>query len=127
IPTEAYVFGIIGRLSIEKGLPVLIDAFSKFTKNSNIEDNVYLLIEGAGDLFDLLKEQIKANNIQHKVIMPGAIYAEEDKAKILSAMDCFVFPSLAEGFGIVPIEAMAMKVPVIASDLEVLQEVCGSQ
>ncbi len=50
---------------------------------------------------------------------------EEEKWDYLNALDIFVFPSLAEGFGISLIEAMAADTACLASDLEVLQEVGG--
>lgn len=129
IPQSAYVFGIIGRLSIEKGLPILIEGFAKFLalqKPSEAAEPVYLMIQGAGGLYPKLLEQVEKLGLIDSVIMPGTVYSDEDKIKFLAAFDAFVFPSLAEGFGIVPIEAMAMGLPVICSDLEVLQEVGGS-
>ena len=114
-------------MSAEKGLPVLIDGFAKFLEYSGIEkDLTYLIIEGKGELHEKLKTQIEEKGLTANVVIPGVRYSDEDKIKLLSTFDVFVFPSLAEGFGIVPIEAMAMGVPVICSDLEVLQEVGGS-
>ncbi|OGC47171.1 hypothetical protein A2886_00810 [candidate division WWE3 bacterium RIFCSPHIGHO2_01_FULL_42_13] len=127
IPQNAYVLGNLGRLSAEKGLPVLIDGFAKFLEYPGIEkDLTYLIIEGKGELHEKLKTQIEEKGLTANVVIPGVRYSDEDKIKLLSTFDVFVFPSLAEGFGIVPIEAMAMGVPVICSDLEVLQEVGGS-
>ena len=50
-------------------------------------------------------------------IAPGKI------GEFLAALDCFVFPSCAETFGLAPVEAAQAGVPVVANDLEVLREV----
>jgi glycosyltransferase EpsF len=127
IPQAAYVFGLIGRLSIEKGVPVLVEAFSNFFDSPTVDkDNTYLLLVGGGDLREELKTKIKELNMGGNIVLTGVPYTEEDKVKYLASFDAFVFPSLAEGFGLVLIEAMSMSLPVICSDLEVLQEVGGS-
>lgn len=125
-----FVFGSLGRLSKEKGTADLIAAFAKLlTKleqiNSIERDNLKLFIGGGGVLYEQMKKLAKSLNIEDKVIFTD-IYRDEDKAKLFNLLDVFVFPSLAEGFGFVLIEAMAMSLPIIASDLEVLQEVGGS-
>lgn len=58
------------------------------------------------------------------VIRLGYVTDEELKALYLSAI-CFVFPSLYEGFGIPPIEAMSCGCPVIASNAASIPEICG--
>lgn len=54
----------------------------------------------------------------------GYVTDEQLKGLYRSAL-CFVFPSRYEGFGIPPLEAMAMGCPVIASDIAAVKEVCG--
>jgi glycosyltransferase involved in cell wall biosynthesis len=124
LPAETFVFGVIGRLSAEKGTDVLIDAYAKFLEYG-VDDATHLLIIGGGPLLDELNEKIKRLSLEDRITITGR-YSEEDKFKYLAALDTFTFPSLAEGFGIVLIEAMAAGLPIIASDLEVLQEVGGS-
>lgn len=125
--TEApYVFGYLGRLTVEKGVDVLLEAFAKLLKRAKIDPSaVKLVIAGGGELESALKDRASELGIQESVGFLG-IFAEEDKVSIYNSFDALVFPSLAEGFGIVPIEAMSMELPVVASDLDVLQEVCGS-
>jgi glycosyltransferase involved in cell wall biosynthesis len=127
IPEDAYVFGIIGRLSMEKGIPSLIEGFTNFFNSPTVnKDKTYLLVVGGGAIKEEVLAKVKELNMGANIIVTGVSYLEEDKVKYLSSFDTFVFPSLAEGFGIVLLEAMAMPLPVICSDLEVLQEVGGS-
>jgi len=124
ISDGTFVFGVIGRLSAEKGTSVLVDAYSKFLEYG-VDEETHLLIVGGGVLEEELQKKINDLQLEDKVSITGR-YTDEDKIKYLSSFNTFVFPSLAEGFGIVLIEGMAAGLPVIASDLEVLQEVGGS-
>lgn len=51
--------------------------------------------------------------------------SDEDLLKLYNSADAFIFPSIYEGFGLPPIEAMACGCPVMVSDIPVLREVCG--
>jgi len=123
IPEDAFVFGNLGRITQEKGHEVLVRAFSKFL-NSQLfrKEKMYLLIVGGGALEDKIKNLVKELELDKNVVITGR-FDDEDKIKYFSAFDVFVFPTLAEGFGIVLIEAMSMGLPVICSNLEVLKEV----
>jgi len=55
----------------------------------------------------------------------GGVYIDSDLACLYHNAFCFVFPSLQEGFGIPPLEAMTCGCPVIVSDIPVHHEVCG--
>ncbi len=123
IPKNAFVFGNVSRLTVEKGHSILLEAFAEFLRFSVLtRDDFYLVLAGGGELAKDLKKQAKELEIDDKVIITG-VFEEEDKVKFYSLFDVFVFPSLAEGFGIVLIEAMCMGIPVISSDLPVLKEV----
>ena len=71
-----------------------------------------------------MRSLIEELNLDGKVIITG-YFDEAEKVKYYSTFDAFVFPSLAEGFGIVLIEALYMGIPTICSDIEVLTEVGG--
>jgi glycosyltransferase involved in cell wall biosynthesis len=116
-----FVIGNMSRLTEEKGHEILIKAFSKLPKDKF----PYLVIAGDGHLKDYLYGLSLRLGISDRVKFLG-VFLDQDKTKILSALDLFVFPTFAEGFGIVMIEAMASKIPVIASDLPVLREVAGN-
>ncbi len=51
---------------------------------------------------------------------------EEDKKPLLKAASVFVYPSLYEGFGIPPLEAMALGIPTVVSDQTSLPEIVGT-
>ena len=119
------MFGNIGRISREKGHDILLDAYKKFlgTDMYHAKDFV-LFIAGGGELESEIRQLAISKGIGDKVIFTGE-FPPEDLAKLYSAFDFFVFPTLAEGFGLVLIEAMYFGLPVICSDLEVLKEVAG--
>lgn len=125
IPESSYVFGNMSRTTREKGQDVLIRAFAKFLHSHNSEkEKFYLLIVGGGELEASLKDLSKELKIDPNVVITGR-FREEDKVKYLAAFDIFVFPSLAEGFGIVLMESLVIGIPTLCSDLEVLKEVGG--
>ena len=62
--------------------------------------------------------------VQHRLVLPGVI-AENDKPAVLSAAQAFAFPSLYEGFGLPPLEAMACGRPVLASNVSSIPEILG--
>jgi glycosyltransferase involved in cell wall biosynthesis len=129
LPSNAFVFGNISRLTKEKGHEVLIDAFAEFLKDSEEKkldiSNIYMIIAGGGDLEDHLKRKTQGLGLSGKVFFSGR-FEDVDLIKFYSTFDAFLFPSLAEGFGLVLIEAMVSGVSVICSDLDVLKEVGGS-
>ena len=123
---DSYVIGNLSRLTEEKGHSILIDAFQKFLEYQVLDkEKVRLLIAGGGKLEEEVRGQVSLFGLQDLVVVTGKFPAE-DLVKFYSAFDMFVFPSLAEGFGIVLIEAMYSGLPIICSDLDVLKEVGGS-
>ena len=68
--------------------------------------------------------RIQALNVASRVIRPGMI-READLPVVYSLADVFVFPSLIEGFGLPPLEAMACGTPVLASTTPAVSEVVG--
>ncbi|MFE7088918.1 glycosyltransferase family 4 protein, partial [Sphingobacterium spiritivorum] len=115
---DDFVFGFVGRLVKDKGLEELVLAFQKLSKLSK---NIKLLIVGSfEENMTLTKETI--NSIYKD---PGILYVgpQKDVRPYFKAMDVFVLPSYREGFGIVLIEAGAMKIPSITTDITGCNEV----
>jgi len=123
LPKDAFIFGTVGRMSQEKGTDILVKAFAEFLKHPlNSKHPFYLLLAGGGVLEDEIKQLVSDLGLEKKVILTG-VFKEEDKSRYYSALNVFVFPTLAEGFGIVLMEAMVSELPILSSDLPVLHEV----
>lgn len=112
IPGDAFVYGFVGRINRDKGVSELLEAYSKIIEN---ESDTYLIMIGPmdadSDLDVFFRETVKS---QPSVIWLGP---RNDPEKCLAAMDLVVLPTYREGFGIVAIEAQAMGVPVLTTDV----------
>lgn len=107
----------LGTLQPRKNILVIIEAL----KNLDLQ----LVLAGnreAHNFDQKIDEAIEKNGLQDKIIFAGWI-DEEDKPILLQMADCFVFPSLYEGFGIPIIEAMSAGTPIICSDIPVFREI----
>lgn len=123
---DKFVFGNIGRLSIEKGIADLLDAYASLIgRNTEFRSNTSLLLAGGGPLEQEFKEKIKELKIENNVVITGK-FENPDLVKFYSVIDLFIHPSHAEGFGIVLIEALASRIPVICTDLPVFKEVAAT-
>ena len=91
----------------------------------NIGDCKLVLGGARGWEYTKIFETVTEYGLEQDVVFPGYLPAE-DLPKLYSGAKAFVFPSLYEGFGIPPLEAMACGVPVITSDCSCLPEVTGS-
>ncbi len=107
----------LGRLSEQKGHYISIGAMALLR-----EQNISLDIIGDGELRSKLEEQIAENKLEGKVRLLGARNQEYIFSN-LKEYDALLQPSIFEGFGLVAVEAMAAKIPVIASDIDGLTEV----
>ncbi len=116
------VLGVVGRTSAEKGQDLLIKAFYKLSQEF---DHIRLAIIGGGPLQETYQTMLNDLELTNKSIITG-VFLDEDKSTLFSTLNVCVFPSRAEGFGYVPLEALALEIPVIASDLPVLKEVLGN-
>ncbi len=111
IPQDAFVLGHIGRFSDYKNHTFLIDVFSEVYKENK---NAFLLLIGAGELLNNIKTKIDKYGLKNRVMI---LSHRSDIPQLLRAMDVFVFPSLFEGLGIVLIEAQALGLRCIVSDV----------
>jgi len=115
----------VGAEEPRKNIQLLIDSFRKL---KNKIPQVKLLKVGMPNYIGVRKKllkQIESLGLQQDVIFAGYV-SETDLAKIYNAVDLFVFPSLYEGFGMPPLEAMACGTPVITSNTSSLPEVVGN-
>lgn len=108
------VFGFCGRFCKDKGTPELLEAYKLF-KNRHPEINVRLLLVGPFDERDVLPEETKkAMHESEDIVLTGHVL-KKDIPMYYRLMDCFIFPSHREGFGMCVIEASAMEVPVLVA------------
>lgn len=112
IPDDAYVFGFVGRVDVDKGFNEMIAAFQRVSAEH--EDARFLFV-GLEDKIDLVDQQLyKWSKESDRVVYTGVV---PDSEVYESAMDCLLLPSYREGFGSVVIEAGALGIPVIATDI----------
>ena len=81
-------------------------------------------VGGGGWLFDAVQRQVESLQLSDDVIFAGHV-ADADLPALYSGADCFLMPSLYEGFGIPVLEAMACGAPVVCSKVSSLPEVAG--
>ena len=107
-----FVFGFVGRLKKDKGINELFEAFKALSEQFG---DIYLLMVGPTESDPSIDAELFewAKNNDH-IIFTG--YTNEVE-KYLSAMDVYILPSYREGFGMGVIEAEAMGVPVIVTDI----------
>ncbi|MCM2267371.1 MAG: glycosyltransferase [Elusimicrobiales bacterium] len=105
------------RLSAEKGLFTLLDALAE-ARSSGLA--LKCVIAGEGPLRAALEERAGKLGLAGQVLFTGFL---RDVSPLLAASDAFLLPSLREGLPIGLLEAMAMGKPVIASDIEGVNEV----
>lgn len=72
--------------------------------------------------YDRLKDKAKSLGLKNHVILPGYV-VDDDLTVLYKEAEAYVFPSLSEGFGIPGLDAMALGVPVICSDIQTFNEV----
>lgn len=113
ISHDEIVIGIIGRLQVAKGYLEFLKMASMIAQSYK---NVRFMIVGEATRgheteAQMILAKIEELGLQQRIIYTGY---REDVPSLLAAMDLFVFPSRAEAFGLVLIEAMAMQLPVIA-------------
>ncbi len=112
IPEDIFLLGYIVRFTNQKDPFTLIQAFNKVVSKY---DKVKLLMVGEGELKIPSVELVKDLNLSDKVIFETF---RTDVPAILKAIDVYCLPSLWEGFPIGILEAMAMKVPVVATPVD---------
>jgi glycosyltransferase involved in cell wall biosynthesis len=113
----------VGTVEPRKNLRALVQAFKEVSRATNARPQ--LVIAGKrGWLTDDLFAELKASGVAQRVLFTGYL-PDEDLCALYSSCKAFVYPSLYEGFGLPPLEAMACGAPVIASRIPSLSEVTG--
>jgi len=104
----------VGALRTGKNYQYLVEAF-KSLKNKNIELHIF----GMGPQQNILQNEINDSGV--KVILKGQV---KNIHELLPQYNLFVMPSLFEGFSLSVLEAMAMRIPLLLSDIPSFREQC---
>lgn len=115
VPKDVFLFGTVGRLVPVKGYQYLIKAMGKLHSQFS---KAQVVIVGDGRMKGELQSLIVDERANGSVILAGW---KDGAARYVKAFDVFVISSLSEGMPLAMMEAMAGKVPVIASDIPSLK------
>jgi glycosyltransferase involved in cell wall biosynthesis len=110
----------VGTLEPRKNLRAALRAFRQVA--DEVEDCSLVVAGGRGWRNELFEREL--DKASERVVLTGYL-EDEELVRLYSGADCFLFPSLSEGFGFPVLEAMACGAPVVSSDRTSLPEVVG--
>ena len=122
VDDETRVLVMLSRHEADKGIDVAISAVERALPNV---DSARLLVAGrTGNATTRLRDQIAAAGLEHVVTLLGP---RDDTAELLCAGDVFLAPSRREGLPGAVLEAMALEIPVVGSDIPSVLEAVGDE
>ncbi len=114
----------LGTLEPRKNLALLLNAYSRL-RESGASPPPLILAGAKGWMYECLYSQVEQLGMSDSVRFQGYVHPDE-LPLWYNAATCFVYPSLYEGFGLPPLEAMACGTPVLSSNAASLPEVVGN-
>jgi glycosyltransferase involved in cell wall biosynthesis len=120
--TKPY-FIYTGQWRAHKNVIRLIRAFALIRRRYQL-DHQLVLVGRVDSVYPQVMATIKELGLQDDVVLTGYV-ADDELPYLYNGADCFVFPSLYEGFGLPPLEAMACGTPVVSSNVSCMPEVLG--
>lgn len=111
IPEDAFVLLSVGELGARKNHQVVIDALGELKEKHELGD-IYYIIAGTGVLRDKYQDSARHYGISDRLILLGS---RDDVDELCAMADVFIHPSIREGLGIAPLEAMSSGLPLISS------------
>ncbi len=117
IPDGCIALVIVGRLDPQKGHTFLFRALNDDRLKGR---DIKLFVAGKGQLENELRREVEALGLQDKIVFLGST---KDVRGTIGCCDIFILPSVYEGFGIALLEAMALKIPCIASYVDGVKEI----
>lgn len=120
---EGYIL-CVGNLQPRKNLKTLIEAYVKLRRADAIRNKLVLVGRKAwlhDDIFAAARDSGYADELVFTGYVP-----DDDLVALYNAADLFVYPSIFEGFGLPPLEAMACGTPVVCSNTSSIPEVVGA-
>ncbi len=121
LPDRMILF--VGTLEPRKNVPSLIRAFAQAKRKGRLPHRL-VLVGARGWKHSEIDKTVEREGLSNDVMLAGYV-PEEELVEWYRAADLFVYPSLYEGFGLPPLEAMASGTPVITSNVASLPEVVG--
>jgi len=120
-PRAGGTVGFIGRYDEpRKGMDVLVPALEKLVPQ---RPGLRLLVAGRGEAEEFLAGVPRA--VRERIDLMGQV-SEHDKARMLKSVDVYCAPNTGqESFGVILLEAMAARTPIVASELEAFKRVLG--
>jgi len=113
----------VGNAYPHKNLDALVAGFAAYRQNG-FADRTLVLVGASDYFYERLKRETELRKLAEHVIFFGQASDAELTALYLGA-ESYVFPSLCEGFGLPPLEAMANGLPVASSNASCLPEILG--
>ena len=112
-------------LEPRKNLTRLVNAFARIVANPSLQDVRLVLVGATGWKSEPLLDTIRGAGVpSDRIVMLGHV-PDDDLAALLTGASVFAYPSLYEGFGLPPLEAMQCGAPVVTSNTSSLPEVVG--
>lgn len=111
----------VGTVEPRKNIPMLVAAFERTLLNRQLQ---LVIAGGSGWLAGPSLEAIKHSQACDRIVLTGYL-RDQELRDLYSSCSLFVYPSLYEGFGLPPIEAMACGAPVVVSNVPALVESTG--
>jgi sugar transferase (PEP-CTERM/EpsH1 system associated) len=108
-----FVVGWVGRMDAVKGLPDLLQAVARVRQRSpSARKHLRLVLTGDGPMRATVERLIREHTLGERVWLAGE---RGDIAEVMRGLDCFALPSLGEGISNTILEAMATRLPVVAT------------
>lgn len=124
VPLDEFAIGVVGRLSVEKGVDRAIRAMKQIMTSEAIAPHLRLHLIGDGPQRDRLVQLAAQLGLADRVVFHGW---QRDTRRFYEMMDLLLLPSHTEGFPNVVLEAMAMGVPAAATDVGGVRELLDDQ
>ncbi|TGO03301.1 hypothetical protein PN36_08940, partial [Candidatus Thiomargarita nelsonii] len=118
VDSNKFIIIAPARLVPQKGHDILLQALEILKEKGRLP---CVLILGDGPLENDIRHTVVTKQLSEQVVLHSAI-SNEELMPVVQASDMFVLPSIFEGFGVAPAEAMALERPVIASRVGGLME-----
>lgn len=114
----------IGTIEPRKNLERLIRAYAHLAQSGNLPHHL-VIGGGKGWMYDRIDALVRELGLQDRVHFPGFV-PQDEMVWWYNSAEVMVYPSLYEGFGLPPLEAMACGTPVVTSNVSSLPEIVGN-